>query len=295
MIIALTGSNGSIGKELAPFLQGLGHSVITISSSKAGDGVKNFSYDDMKTCKINVKVDLFIHLASINNKINKLSIGDELKITKTVLSSLDSLKCKKLIFFSTSKVYGDNNLKQNFFDESSALDPKCFYGKAKKLCEELIITQASFLNISVLILRLPPVLNNSKSSNISKLINLSKKSIVIPSLIYGESNQRSFISFNNIKYFFNHILENPHLLEKREIYNLSDSGFISLHELLSIVGKSKIFSLPKLISKLFISIPVVSTILIKLYGNFVIDNQKLKKDMDVKLETTAESLNIIYK
>ena len=42
MIIAVTGASGSIGIELVPFLEGLGHSVIKISSSKPSDN--NFSF-----------------------------------------------------------------------------------------------------------------------------------------------------------------------------------------------------------------------------------------------------------
>ena len=186
-------------------------------------------------------------------------------------------------------------MEPNFFNEFSALNPQCNYGKAKKLCEETIILQASTLNIYFLILRLPPVINQSKKSNIGKLINISRKSFIIPSLAYGDSNQRSFISTNNIRSFFYHIFKNLHLLEKQEIYNLADSEHISLNELLSISGKSKIFSLPMVLSKLLFKIPTLKNILIKIFGNFVIENKKITREMGVKLETTKNSLSKINK
>lgn len=295
MIIALTGSKGSIGKELLPFFRDLGHQVITISSSIAGDGKNNFSYKDLKKRKVPYQVDIFIHLASINSEMSAESIQLEVQLVETVLASLTSLGCKKLIFFSSSKVYGDNSLKPNFYNEFSALNPQCNYGEAKKLCEETISFQASTLNISYLILRLPPVINQSNQSNIGKLINISRKSPIIPLLAHGGLNQRSFLSMNNIYSFFNHIFKNPHLLEKQGIYNLSDSEHISLNELLSTSSKSKIFPLPMVVSKLFFKIPILKNILIKIFGNFVIENKKLTREMDVKLETTKESLSKIFK
>lgn len=295
MIIALTGSNGSIGKELLPFLIDLGHQVITISSSVAGDGKNNFSYKDLKKREVPFQVDVFIHLASINSEMSEDSVQEEVQLVETVLASLVSLRCKKLIFFSSSKVYGNNSLEPNFFNEFSALNPQCNYGKAKKLCEETIILQSATLNIYYLILRLPPVINQSKKSNIGKLINFARKKSIIPSLAHGNSNQRSFISMNNIHSFFYYIFKNSHLLEKKEIYNLSDSEHISLNELLSISGKSTIFSLPMGVSKLIFKIPVLKNMLIKIFGNFVIENKKLTSEMGVKLESTKNSLSKIYK
>jgi UDP-glucose 4-epimerase len=295
MIIALTGSNGSIGKELLPFLRDLGHQVITISSSIAGDGKNNFSYKDLKKREVPFQVDIFIHLASINSEMSAENIQEEVQLVETVLASLAYLCCKKLIFFSSSKVYGDNSLEPNFYNEFSALNPQCNYGKAKKLCEETISFQSSILDIYYLILRLPPVINQSKQSNIGKLINISRKTAVIPSLAHGNLNQRSFISINNISSFFDHILKNPDLLEKQEIYNLCDNEYISLNELLSVSSKGKIFSLPMVVSKLFFQIPSLKNILIKIFGNFVLENKKLTREMGVKLETTKNSLSKIYK
>ena len=53
MNIALTGANGSIGRELTPFLKGLGHNIYTISSSVQSDGECIFSYADLFEKTIN--------------------------------------------------------------------------------------------------------------------------------------------------------------------------------------------------------------------------------------------------
>ena len=81
----------------------------------------------------------------------------------------------------------------------------CHYGKAKKICEDLICSKSLDGELNALIFRMPPVLNKSDSSNIGKLINLSKTPIPIISIAQGDFNKRSFISFENIKIVINKI------------------------------------------------------------------------------------------
>ncbi len=139
------------------------------------------------------------------------------------------------------------------------------------------------------------MLNQSYGSNVGKLIKLSKTGMPILSIAQGDCNQRSFISFNNIQTVFMHLLKNIHLFKKVQIYNLSDDEFISSNQLVRISGKSNVYSFPRVVGKALLSIPILKNILAKLYGNFVIDNSKLKEEMSVKLETTAKSLPIIYR
>ncbi len=121
MIIAVSGATGSIGKELVPYLETLNHLVLRVSSSIQSDGKKNFSYSDLTNNNITFQVDLFIHLATMNNSIDEGCIDREVKLASEILFSLPNIGCKKLIFFSTSKVYGDNSFLQNIFNENSQL------------------------------------------------------------------------------------------------------------------------------------------------------------------------------
>ena len=291
MIIAVTGASGSIGKELVPFLKDLGHQVLLISSSISIFEDSIFSYSDLQNKKIPFKVDIFLHLASINSNLKENQVHDEIDITKKILSALPSLQCRQIIFFSTSKVYGDNSFDINCFAESSPLKPSCHYGKAKKICEELISSESQADRLNTLILRMPPFLNQSNTSNIGKLINLSKRGIPILSIAQGNFNNRSFISFNNIKIVIDYVLQNTKIIEKNEIYNLTDDSPISINHLLSLSGSKRIYSLPMIAGKFLFHIPILKNILVKLYGNFVLDNSKLKLDMGVKLKTTAQSMN----
>jgi len=143
MIIAVTGASGSIGIELIPFLESLGHTVIKISSSSPSDNSFSYTFNQLADKEIQSKVDLFIHLASLNANINSKNFNEEIGLTKKVLLSLPSLGCSKLIFFSSAKVYGDNCFSENIFTEFSDLNPEDVYGIAKKKCEELIFQESS--------------------------------------------------------------------------------------------------------------------------------------------------------
>ena len=295
MIIALTGSSGSIGKELLPFLHSLGHQVIEISSTKQSNSKTVFNYDELKNRKMNIKVDCLIHLASLNSNLAEELIYDEVELTKTILNGINHLECKKLIFFSTAKVYGENSLEEHIFDELSELKPKCSYSIAKKLCEEEIIIQSKDIGLNSTILRLPPVLNKSKSSNLGKLINLAYQGYPMISLTHGNFNKRSFISMNNIKIVIEFLIKNSNVDLQNEIYNLSDDKYVSLNNLLVSINKKRIYTFPVAISKFIFNIPFLRSFLIKLFGNFMLNNKKLKSHMNVKLKSTIESLSVIFK
>ena len=76
---------------------------------------------------------------------------------------------------------------------------------------------------------------------------------------------------------------------------MADYNFISLNNLLKIFGGSFSLPIPKFLLKFLFRVPFLKLILLKLYGNFVLDNSKLQSFMGVKLKTTLESLPIIYK
>lgn len=295
MNIAVTGANGSIAKELIPFLQKLGCHIIRISSSLKSDGKTTFSYEDLLSHSINKSVDIFIHLASFNSNLGEPNFNDEISLSKDVLRSMESLNCKKLIFFSTCKVYGEPSMNlDNIFKENESLNPSSLYGKAKLECEKLIQSESEKSQIKSIILRLSPVLNVNASSSLGILMTLSRK-IPIFSLIIGEQNKRTFLSINNLFAAIAKIIQSIDFSEPNKIYNLSDSSSISLNHLLRIYSQKRIYVLPSFISKIFFSIPFLNNFLCRLYGNFEVSNELIQKDLGINLHTTEQSLPIISK
>ncbi|MDB9812987.1 NAD-dependent epimerase/dehydratase family protein [Gammaproteobacteria bacterium] len=288
MIIAVTGATGSIGKELVPFLEKLGHTVVKISSSVKNNEEYFYSYDDYTNGRIKFDVDILIHLASYNSSLLEENYNNEIKLSDDIVSGLSSISCKRLIFFSTGKVYGDNSFLFQEFDEFSALNPSCHYSKAKKECEELILQRSHNLEFNSIIFRLAPVLNKSTSSSLGKLMKIAGLGIPLPSLSTGENNQRSFITFSNLLTVMEQVIKDADSAFINEIYNLCDDDYISLNDLFRLNKKSLVIKIPKRVSDQLLKNSYLKNILLRLYGNFVLKNGKLKRDMGVKLNSTKD-------
>ena len=288
MIIAVTGATGSIGKELTPFLEKLGHTVVKISSSIENNEKYIFSYDDYRNGRIRIDVDILIHLASHNSSLTEENYKNEIQLADDIINGLSSIGCKRLVFFSTGKVYGDNSFLFQEFDESSSLNPSCHYSKAKKECEALILQRSHNLEFNSIIFRLAPVLNKSTSSSLGKLMKIAGLGIPLPSLSTGESNQRSFITFDNLLTVMEHVIKDADSTFINEIYNLCDNDHISLNDLFRLNKKSLVIKIPRAVSEQLLKNAYLKNILLRLYGNFVLKNGKLKRYMGVKLNSTKD-------
>ena len=295
MNIAVTGASGHIARDLIPFLEGLGHTVIRISTSLPKNSDCDYSYDDLSSKSIKRKVDILFHLASFNSKLDKKSFNKEITLTSDLLNALSSIKCSKLIFFSTCKVYGSPGLADQKLDEHSPLNPQCEYSRAKLKCEDLIKITSHALGIDSIVFRLPPMLNSSKVSYIGKLLALSRSPMPILSFLEGDINKRSFLSTNNLQLVVSKILANPNFIRGNKIYNLADSGYISINTLLRAHSNDRIFLFPKYLSKIFQLTSLSNQFFWRIFGNFEISSKVLEDDLGLKFTTTHNSLPIINK
>ncbi len=280
MNIALTGSSGLIGSFLKKDLKNAGYDVLCISSSKSIHNENIYTYEEILSRKINLKADLIIHLASINSNLNEYQIDEELNLSKKVFQSMRALDCKKIIFFSSIKVYGENSFAKNEYTEESLLKPESFYGEAKKKCENFFIEKASDKNFSYFILRLSPLILESSGTNIGKFFNLVRNGFPLPSFQIGNHNKRSFLSYENlIKSLF--MILNMKIIIQNEIFNLADPDSISTHSLINEIGiivgrKPKIINLPNFLFNLMMRVNRLQSILNRVYGNFNISCEKFK-------------------
>tara|TARA_B100000795_G_C22778714_1_gene431230 strand:+ start:879 stop:1748 length:870 start_codon:yes stop_codon:yes gene_type:complete len=286
MNIALTGSSGLIGSHLLNDLKKMNHNITCISSSSSSPADGIYSYEDMNAGKILVPIDCIIHLASMNSEITELDIPAEVAITENIINGMRALKCKRIIFFSTAKVYGDNSFENMLFLESSPLNPSCFYGKAKILCENIISSSSKDSSFSYVIFRMPPVLINHPKSNLGKLFQVVERGLPIPSFRAGDLNERSFLSYA----FLSSILESTLKKESygnNEIFNLSDTKVFATNELLrsfasSINKKARIIYFPNFIFQAMLRVNRLQSILCRLFGNFRISNAKLLNEFNLQ-------------
>ena len=280
MNIAVTGSSGLIGSFLLKDLKKAGHNVLCISSSKSKHHENIYTYEEILSGKANMKADFLIHLASINSNLDEFQIEEELNLSKKVFQSMCALDCKKIIFFSSIKVYGENSFAQKEYTEESLLEPESYYGKAKKKCENFFIDKAFDENFSYIILRLSPLIMEHPNSNIGKFFYFIRKGLPLPSFQKGNHNKRSFLSYENlIKSLF--LILNKKISLRNEIFNLADPILISTHSLIDKIGcivgrKPKIINLPNFLFNLMMRVNRLQSALVRLYGNFSISSKKFK-------------------
>jgi len=281
MNIALTGSSGLIGSRLLHDLKQMHHTVSCISSSQSSPKDNIYSYEDMDAGNILLPIDCIVHLASINSEMHASDIAAETAITENIIKGMKKMDCKKIIFFSTAKVYGDNSFQNIIFSESDPLAPSCPYSHAKILCENIISSSSSTNSFNYLIFRMPPVLIDSPKSNLGKLFQVVEKGIPIPSFRAGDLNKRSFLSYKFLAKILNTALEDDYYFSN-EILNLSDTASISTNELLrnfasSINKKVFIIYFPNVLFKAMLRIDKLHSILCRLFGNFHLSNARLLK------------------
>ena len=288
MNIALTGSSGLIGSLLAQDLKKIGHNILCISSSQSLHESNIFLYDEILSGNHSFQADCLLHLASQNSELISSDVNTEVSISHKAIKCMMALGCKKIIFFSSIKVYGDNSFEYRKIEEDSNLEPTCFYGAAKKKCEAAISQLASQKDFNFTIFRLPPLLTDHPKSNLGKLFQLAQKGYPIPSFRAGDSNLRSFLPYSLLKQVIEIALNDTSKINN-QILNLTNAKPISTNALFALIGDKvgktiRIIYLPNFIFYIMRRITTLELLLCRLYGNFHISNSKLKQEFTISDE-----------
>lgn len=160
MKILVTGCVGFIGSNLVPHLLNLGHEIVGFDNlfnpsirptdrmkQASGDNWKNFKFykvdirsgPEMQTILLNEKVDAVIHLAAVGsvprsflNPLQTVSVN-ELGFV-TLLQVMAVLKIPRLVFASSSSVYGDSLKRVKIEgEEGNPLSPYAISKRANEL------------------------------------------------------------------------------------------------------------------------------------------------------------------
>lgn len=299
MNIAMTGSNGFIGNHLKHLILSMGFQLITISNNKYENDENNYSYDEFFSGSANLKIDIIIHLASPNyDYANDDSLKKGISgLTNNIISNMYKHDCKKIIYFSSAKVYGEPSFKEIIYDESSILKPTTEYGKEKVKAEGVIQLFSKNRSLEYIIYRMPMVYGPNMNSNIGKIFCLIDKSCPIPFFKTKKNYKKSLLSIENIKKCIEYNLKNPDSIND-DIINLADNGFFSFEDILKNYKKisksrSLILKLPNFVLTILVKIPFLEKPITKLFGNFQLNNDKINKVLEKKLLNTNEGFSML--
>jgi len=297
MNIAITGATGFIGNNLKVFLKEFDEvNLILINRTKQNNKTQNeYTYEEFFNKEVNDNIDIFIHLASPNFDKEKNGLLHEgiFNLTKKIMENLYKYNCTKFIYFSSAKVYGESRFDKETFFETTSTYPISDYAKTKLATEKLIIEKSKKENFHYLIFRLPFVYGAGMKSNLNMIFKIIEKSL--PVFVFDDDMdmKKSFLSIHNINNVIKMIIANKS--SYNQIFNLSDHEPISLSSMIRAYkkttnSKSILITINKRAFDILKNIPILSSIIKKVFGNFILDNSKISSFYDGKLISTYEGL-----
>jgi nucleoside-diphosphate-sugar epimerase len=288
--IVVTGCSGFLGTELCNKLLSEGFIVTGIDVVKPSFKHKDFKFKDIdvsnflnrkqlnRVCKDKV----VIHCAA-SVPITRVGATGHFKTNALGTYFVALAKPKKIIFISTSAVYG---IPKDIITEDTKFDPIEDYGDSKIIAENFLkLTQG--WRESTIILRPRTIIGRGRMGMMDFLFPriMKNKSVF---LIGDGSNKFQLLSLEDL---INAILFSIEKDVKFADYNLGTDKFTTLgndiEELIHIVGsKSKIIHLPKVTRYLlgfldrFNLSPMTKWHYDTIFHDFVFDTTKAQKELD---------------
>ncbi len=261
MNILVTGCAGFIGSNLCETLLKENHSVIGIDNfdtyypkENKQDNMKNIIIDsNFKFYELDIlndvmldeifkenNIDVVIHLAGKagvrNSSLYPLDyIKTNIYGTINILECMKKYDIKKMIFASSSSVYGNCKSKK-FSEEEKGLKQLSIYALSKKTAEEFIEFYSRTYNFQAICLRFFTVYGNRQRPDlaISKFANQIKNNK--PITIYGDGS--TYRDYTHIKDIIQGIIASIEYDKTQyEIINLGSGKPIKLTKLISLLEK----------------------------------------------------------
>ena len=279
--IFITGSTGFVGKYLL----------------KEFENIYSFSNFEKGTT-ISISQDIVIHLAGKAHDLKHTAASEEYynvntELTKNVYNAFLNSNAKVFITLSSVKAVVDNL--ENVLTEEQFPNPITHYGKSKLLAEQYMLSQKIPDGKRVYILRPCMIHGPGNKGNLNLLYNIVRKGFPWP--LGAFDNKRSFCSIDNLCFVINELIQNDQI--PSGIYNIADDEALSTNELIKLISKSEgkkaiIWNIPKIFIKsifLFgdiLHLPFNTERLSKITQNYVVSNDKIKKEINKCLPINSE-------
>lgn len=245
--IAITGGSGFIGKYLINLLSAQGNEILVLDKSK-----NNFDSEKISSAECNILdlenvteltqgFDCIIHLAalrSVRESMSRPADYNQVNIqgTVNVLESARKNDVKKVIFASSSAVYGNNfSFPQKESDYAKPSNP---YGLTKLTGEQYCSIYAENYGLETVSFRLFNVYGPDQQADagvISAFVNSALTGKKAP--LYGSGNQkRDFVFVEDVAEAFGKAIENSSSVKGKSI-NIGFGKNYSVIEIKELVEK----------------------------------------------------------
>jgi nucleoside-diphosphate-sugar epimerase len=232
--ILVTGSEGNVGSELVPYLESLGHDVLCLDVLQKYRpnyilcDILNLA--DAETEISAFKPDIVFHLAAMVSRITcEKSLSMAISTNMTGTSNIIQL-CKrhnaKLINFSTSEVYGNQNI---LLEEDITPMPNNIYGITKLWAEELVAYEGKHSNLKYINVR--PFMMYSEYENMgenrSAMIRFAESVVTGNTFEVHKNAQRSWLHMSDAVEMYERLMH----INSNELVNVGNSTFIDIEEM----------------------------------------------------------------
>jgi len=259
----VTGAAGFIGSNMLDFLSNKGQKVFGVDNFSTGkvENLSNSKYSGFSTLDISEdisiemmrsiildnKIEIVYHFAALPNVLQSIEQTDlthkhTLTSTLNLLEAIKNTTVKKIIFSSTSAIYG--NCKTYPTDESSEVDCLTPYALQKLMCEQYIKMYTDLYNISAVCLRNFNVYgermtNEGAYKSVISIFKQQKKEGIPLTITNDGEQRRDFIYVGDVVHA--NYLCSVKDTGKFNIFNIGYGENYSVNEIANCFGSDKIY------------------------------------------------------
>jgi UDP-glucose 4-epimerase len=204
MKILITGGAGFIGSHLADRLVADGHTVTVLDSLLRGNKLSKSTYDQITFIKGDLrdldlvkqaskKCDVIFHMAAVlgvdivaDNPVETMDV--EIIGTRNVVIAAEENNVKKVIYASTSGIYGDSSFEKSLSEEV-LVDPRTSYAMAKRYNEIYLASHHQEKGLNVISLRFFNVYGTRQDNRMVVPLFFEQALSGVPISVFGTGEQ----------------------------------------------------------------------------------------------------------
>jgi len=248
MRVLVTGSEGNIGSKLIPYLESVGHTVFCVDIQQKFR--ENYIISDVTNPIDMVKVvngfkpEVIIHMAAMVSRITcekspNMSVDVNLNGLNNIIE-LCKLFDSKLIYFSTSEIYGD--IGGELFEDRNDISPNNIYGLTKYLGEKIVEHNVNYHKLKAVTVR--PFMfydeDESFGENRSAMIRFAENLLMDEKIQVHKNAKRSWLHISDAVV----LIEKTFYLDNYQTINLANSEIVDMevfaNKMCNILGKDYI-------------------------------------------------------
>jgi nucleoside-diphosphate-sugar epimerase len=302
-LVAVTGANGFIGRELVNRLSSEGfatRALLRKMGQETPPGVEQYVIGDLNSDSdfgpALSEATIVVHLAARVHEMNEdhervYPLYERLNTQATLNLALAAakLKVRRFIFLSTAKVNGQRT-HDKAFSENDEPCPCGPYAISKWRGEQGLRRISQESGLEVVILRSPLVYGPGVGGNFLKLMELVSRTRLLP--LGDLDNKRSMVGLGNLTDMILRCITHQHAAG--ETFFVSDGQDLSVTELIRLIasGLAKrciLLPAPKRMLKILATLAGKQEVVQRLVDSFQVDIGKAKRLLNWEPSTTVRS------